>query len=185
MSLAKRALAANKRASSFGGMASMVAKKGASGGQATSFGTTKSKSFKIAMTGFKELDAELKAIAAESGAKSINKEMRRTTRDAMKQIVYPRVMSLAPFGSGYLRSQIRVRAIKRSRSKMGHRVGFNDPLFQGDTFYAGFLEYGFRHRSGTLIMGDSFLRRPLYESEAQVRSFAVRRLRKWIRERNR
>lgn len=143
------------------------------------------KSFKIAMTGDDALDRQLRAIAAEDGPKSINKEMRRATRDAMKQIVLPKVKSGVPFETGQLESEITVKAIKRSRSKLGTAVGFKNDLFKGDTFYAGFLEFGFQHHRGVDVPGDSFLRRPLYQSEGRVKSFIRKRMVAWINARGR
>src|SRR6056297_489378 len=126
-------------------------------------------SFKIAVTGDKEIDRRLRAIAADSGAKSINKEMRSATRDAIKTIVRPKVLAQVPFDTGLLQSELTVKAIKRSRSKMGSAVGFKDDLFRGDTFYGGFHEYGYHTRGGGVVPGDSFLRRPLYDSEGLIR----------------
>lgn len=143
------------------------------------------KSFKVALAGVKELDKELKAIAESEGPKSVNKEMRSATREAVRNLVLPQVRANIPFETGFLESQITVKSIKRSRVKMGSAVGFKNDLFKGDTFYAGFLEYGFMHRSGTPVMGDSFLRRPLYQNESRVRAHIVGRLRRWLAARNR
>lgn len=143
------------------------------------------KSFKIAMTGVKDLDKQLKAIAESEGPKSVNKEMRSATREAVRDIVAPQVRSQVPFDTGFLQSHLTVKSIRRSRVKMGSAVGFKNDLFKGDTFYAGFLEYGFMHRGGTPVMGDSFLRRPLYQNESRVRSYIVGRLRRWVAARNR
>jgi hypothetical protein len=152
------------------------------------------KKFKIAMTGVNELDRELKAIAESEGPKSINKEMRSATREAIKQIVMPRVKSQAPIETGFLVSQLTVRSVRRSRVKLGSMVSFRSAGFEkgkkqstffGSAFYAAFLEFGFVHRSGTPVMGDSFLRRPLYESESRVRSHIIGRIRRWVAARNR
>ncbi|MEM8668728.1 MAG: hypothetical protein AAGG48_14505 [Planctomycetota bacterium] len=143
------------------------------------------KSFKIAMTGDKALDAALRDIASENGAGSVNKEMRSTTRQAIREIVLPEVRSEVPAESGLLESELTVKAIARSRQKMGTAVGFRDDLFQGDTFYGGFLEFGFVHRAGTLVFGESFLRGPLYRNESKIRSFVMRRLRAWVKSRRR
>ncbi len=142
-------------------------------------------SYKLALTGDKELDRKLKAIAEGEGPKSINKEMRKTTRDAIKSLVLPQVRSEVPELTGFLLSNVTVKAIKRSRSKLGTAVGFRHDLFSGDTFYAGFLEYGFTHWSGTVVYGDSFLRRPLYQSEGKVKNFVRGRMRRWVKARNR
>lgn len=141
------------------------------------------RNFKIAMTGDRALDRKLKAIAADDGPKSINKEMRASTREAIKTIVMPQVRASVPHETGFLESQLTVKAIARSRSKLGTALGFKNDLFKGDTFYAGFLEYGFVHWSGTLVFGDSFLRHPLYRNETSIRSYVIGRLRRWVKAR--
>jgi hypothetical protein len=127
-----------------------------------------SQSFKIAITGSKELDRQLQAIAAVDGPNSVNAAMRKSTREAVKEIVLPEVRSQVPVETGFLESELKVKAIKRSRSKMGTAIGFTDDLFQGETFYAGFHEYGFHAPGGTMVYGDSFLRRPLYKNKSRV-----------------
>lgn len=45
---------------------------------------------------------------------------------------------------GYLRSQIKVRSLPRSRSRVGVRVGTSSVEFTGKAFYAYFQEYGWK-----------------------------------------
>lgn len=137
------------------------------------------------MAGDKELDRALKAIADIDGPKSINTEMRKSTREAAKDIVMPQVQSNVPIETGLLAGNLVVKSIKRSRSKMGTALGFRDDLFKGPTFYGAFLEYGFRLKGGGYVPGDSFLRRPLYGSASAIKSRVIGRLRRWIAARNR
>lgn len=145
-------------------------------------------SYKIAKTGFKELDAELKAIADEDGPKSINKEMRTATRQAIRRIVLPRVRALVPYDTGFLHDELTVKSIRRSRVKMGTALGFKNDLFKGDTFYAGFHEFGWQIARGGMVVGvvpgDSFLRVPLYQNETKVKNYIAGRLRLYVRKRN-
>ena len=138
------------------------------------------KKFKIAFTGDRDIDRKLRDIASEQGPRSINKEIRGATRDAIKQIVQPQVISQVPYETGFLESQFTVKSIGRSRSKIGTAIGFKDDMFRGDTFYAGFHEYGFHAPDGSIVPGDSFLRRPLYDSEGRIRRFVIGRIRSWI-----
>lgn len=186
MSLAKRLLGG--KASAFGGaMGGNRATNRARSRSARSAATTSRRGGKMnmVMTGWEELDKKLLEIASENGPKSINARMRKLTREAVKKFVYPLVLAAIPDDTGFLKSMVKVRAIKRSRGKMGTRVGFPDPLFQGDTFYAGFLEFGFKHYRGPLVYGDSFLRRPLYENEPRIRSYVMVGLRSYVKEMNR
>lgn len=140
-----------------------------------------SRSFKMAMTGDKALDRTLKAIASSDGPRSVNAAVRKATREAAKEIVLPQVRANVPIESGFLENQLVVKSIKRSRSKVGAAVGFRDDLFQGETFYAGFQEFGFMLPGGGYVPGDSFLRRPLYENESTVRQRVVSRVSSWVR----
>ncbi|MGL4513827.1 MAG: HK97 gp10 family phage protein [Lacipirellulaceae bacterium] len=137
---------------------------------------------KITLSGDKALDARLLALAREDGPKSINAAMRKATRIACRTVLLPEVKALVPVDTGFLEDEIKVRAIKRNSRKVGHYVGFADPLFQGDTFYGGFLEFGFRRgkrlsagarRAGgdtrSKVEADSFLRRPLYGNEERIK----------------
>lgn len=139
------------------------------------------RSFKIAMTGVERLDKKLKRISEGGGAGSVNKAMRTATRSAVKDIVLPKVRSQIPVDTGFLESQLTVKSIERSKTKMGHKVGFKDLLFQGETFYGGFHEFGYVLPGGTAVPGDSFLRPPLYDSEAQVRRAIIAGIRAWIK----
>jgi hypothetical protein len=148
-------------------------------------GNPSEENLNIATTGLEALDRELLAIAAEDGAKSINGTMRKACREAVKQIVLPEVLAWIPSDSGFLESQIVVRAIKRSRGKIGFFVGFTEPLFQGDTFYGGFIEFGFTGRGGVQVEADSFLRRALYGNAERVIDHVRQRMKAYIAERNR
>jgi hypothetical protein len=148
---------------------------------ATSFSRSKDKEFNIAVTGVAELDPSLQELASEFGPKGINAAMRKACRAAIKEIVLPAVLARMPWDTGYLESQVVVRAIPRSRNRMGYWVGFPDPLFQGDTFYGGFIEFGWDHRLGVTVEADSFLRKALYENADAVMTKVRHYLEDWVR----
>lgn len=148
------------------------------------------KAFKMVITGDKELDKALQKIAGRhETAKHVNKFMRKATREAVKQIVLPKVKARVPVETGELEASLTVRALKRSRTRMGSGVTkkdnspqeFRNPLFSGDTFYGGFLEFGFRTRDGGFYPPDQWLRIPLYTSEAEVKAKVTSELKAWIR----
>ncbi len=141
--------------------------------------------FSIDVEGAEQLERLLGEIIAEDGPKSVNKAMRQATRAVCKEILLPAARDLIPVDTGELEDQLTVRAVKGKRSRLGHSVGFRDPLFTGDTFYGGFIEFGFTGRDGIHVPADSFLRRPLYEREVEVRRFVTDRMRSFIRDTNR
>jgi HK97 gp10 family phage protein len=138
----------------------------------------------MSLEGADELLAVLDAIIADEGAKALNACLRKATRRAARDLILPQVRDAIPEDSGNLRDSLKVRALKKAKGKIGHTVGFADPLFRGDTFYAGFLEFGFKHRRGVGVPADKFLRRTLYENEDGVRMMVQNDLQQWIRERN-
>jgi HK97 gp10 family phage protein len=138
----------------------------------------------MSLEGADELLQTLDAIIADEGPKSLNAALRRATRRAARDLIMPQVKDAVPEDSGFLRDNIKTRAMKKAKGKIGHTVGFPDPLFRGDTFYGGFLEFGFKHRRGVGVPADKFLRRTLYENEDGVQLMVQGDLWKWIRERN-
>lgn len=136
--------------------------------------------FELVLTGDKELDEALGEILSEEGNKSINAVMRKVCREAVKEIVKPAVLALVPWDTGQLESKITVRAAKRGRGKIGFWVGFPDPLFQGDTFYGGFIEFGWDHRLGVRVEADSYLRQALYPNEQKILDRVRQRVKEWV-----
>ncbi len=139
------------------------------------------------LEGADELLKLLDQIVDEAGgAKSINAALRKATRKAAKQIILPAVKAAIPVDSGELEDALQVRALKSKKGRVGATVGFPDPLFKGDTFYGGFLEFGWKNtKRGYGVPGDKFLRRSLYENEAAVEASVREDLAAWIAERNR
>ncbi|WP_428303906.1 hypothetical protein [Lacipirellula sp.] len=159
---------------------------GASSTPAVSFGKSDSKrKIRIALTGLVELDRQLQELANETNARGINKTMRRLCREAVKQIVKPAVLELMPWDTGFLESQLTVRATRRSRTSVGYRIGFpDDSLFAGDTYYGGFIEFGWDHFGGVHVEADSFLRRALYPNQDRIVAFVREGMRAWLAELN-
>lgn len=146
--------------------------------------------FKMTVTGDKEIDAALLKIAGRhETAKHINKFMRKATREAVKEIVLPKVKAATPVDTGALEDSLTVRALKRSRTRLGSGImprnsgpsEFKNPLFAGDQFYLGFLEFGFKTKGGGFYPPDMILRLPLYSSEKQVKHKIISGLKEWIR----
>jgi len=142
----------------------------------------------IQVTGDLELDKLLTAIAKEDGIKSINAAMRKATRKVTRQYVLPSVRRYIPSDTNFLESQLKVRSLKRSRLRQGHQVTLGgDPLFKGDSYYGGYIEYGTKaryHKSGKYvgyIEEDSYLRRGLYENKAIATKVFSDHMYQWIK----
>jgi len=78
------------------------------------------------------------------------KIIRQAIRPAMK-IVQRDAIARAPRGeSGLLKKSIKVRAFKRSRTKIGVSVSTAKGWFKGDAFYGGFQEWGWKQGKRSL-----------------------------------
>jgi HK97 gp10 family phage protein len=94
----------------------------------------------LVLTGDKELDAMFAAMNNTMQKKAL----RPATRTVAKMVL-EQARAEVPEDTGLLRSELRIKAKARSKRyphTVGVTVGFRDDLFQGDTFYAGFMEFG-------------------------------------------
>lgn len=88
-------------------------------------------------------DAKLLATLRGLEKKHAKAVVRKASRKAAKPIVAA-ARANAPVKTGALRKSIKVRAIKRSRSRIGVRIGTSghESAFVGKQFYGAFQEYG-------------------------------------------
>lgn len=112
----------------------------------------------MSMTGDEELDRLLKALPEK-----IQKKALRPAAKKVAKMVLQEAIRLCPVRSGKdasatdaenadskkisgsLRSQLRLKPKRRTRKfphTVGFDIGFDNDLFRGPTFYAGFLEFG-------------------------------------------
>ena len=110
------------------------------------------------------------------------KVMRPALRAGAK-VVKQRVESYAPVRTGALKRSVKVRAVTRSRVKIGSSVKIGEGFFKGDTFYAGFQEFGWRTgKRGSAdrrqVAGTRFMRRGLYDSEVQMKQAVIKEARR-------
>jgi HK97 gp10 family phage protein len=96
---------------------------------------------RINLDGDRVLKAKLSALTDSEAKKAIL----GACREAIK-IVQKEAQTLAPSKTGALRRSLKVRAIRRSRSRIGMRVTTSktDNLYAGKTFYAAFQEFGWK-----------------------------------------
>lgn len=133
----------------------------------------------IILTGDKQLDAALATMPAKMQKKGI----RKATREAAK-VVLADVRRRTPKHTGALARSWKVRTARRSNGKplrrgtMGHAVAsVSGPLFRGDQFYFGFLEFGTKSRytKGHLRRGVNRVARGLYRGEIRERDHSFLR----------
>ena len=90
------------------------------------------------LSGAKELDRKLQRLPAKAEKKVWRQGLR-----AGAKVVQSAVKARSPRRSGRMASSVKVRAMKRSRNRIGILVQSGKGFFKGDDFYAGFQELGF------------------------------------------
>ena len=96
------------------------------------------------------------------GAAKVRKQLEslgpRVAKNVLRQAIRPAAKliqgtakSLVDVDKGNLKKSIKVRSLKRSRTRVGMTIATSasDNLFKGKTFYGGFLEYGYRRGKRT------------------------------------
>jgi len=107
----------------------------------------------LIVTGDKRLNRKLAKLKGPEGKKVI----RKASRAAMKVYQFAAKQN-APSRTGTLKKQIKVRAMKRSRVKVGTMVRAT-----GDGFYGNFLELGTRH-----IDAMNFMRMAAKDNQSRI-----------------
>lgn len=122
---------------------------------------------KIIITGFKEVDAKL----AQLGPKLANKITRSSLRKAGKLVQEQARGNLDAndsVESGKLRSGLRVKAGKRSRSSVSIIVQTTSGRHEDPGFGGAEVEFGTKHNQEK-----SFLRPAVYDNEDKIREFFI------------
>jgi hypothetical protein len=95
----------------------------------------------LVITGDKETNAKLAKLAGPDQKKAIRKASREALRPVLAQ-----VKATAPRRTGALSRAAKIRAITRSRVRIGSMVTVTGTGkgFSGKAFYGGFIEYGWK-----------------------------------------
>lgn len=126
---------------------------------------------KFIVTGDKALDRALRTLEPRVARKVVRQAMRAAMK-GMKTAIE----STAPVGdTGALAASVKIRAGRRSRGKMSILVGLEDTTFQGERYYAAFVEYGTAD-----MPGQGYMREALDTRGEIARQDAMRRIRDGI-----
>lgn len=129
----------------------------------------------LVVTGTEELNAKLAKLAGKDAKAAI----RKASRVALKPVAEA-AKSNAPRKTGTLARSVKVKAITRSRSRVGSRVTTSGDgnAFSGETYYGGFQEYGWkagrRTRDADLGITRAVRRNAAQKAEATRRNNARR-----------
>jgi hypothetical protein len=123
--------------------------------------------------------------------KTRKKFLREETRRANKQHILPLAKIMVPEDEGRLAKAIKVVAIKRSRRFVGTKTAQTGKGFEGEMFYGGFQEWGWRPRNKamkdqgqlgvTKVEGKEFMRDAVLRGGAKAQRAALNAIWKRIK----
>ncbi len=91
----------------------------------------------VVVTGVPAIDRRLRRVEGKVGRKVVRRALRRGAK-----LVAQEAKRRAPRRTGALSKSIKVRAGKRSRRAISINAIIGKGFFKGETFYAGFIEFG-------------------------------------------
>lgn len=100
----------------------------------------------ISNSDLKKIEKKLKEVGGKKAASAIRKGSR-----AGAKIIASKTKDLVPVNTGALKRAIKVRALKRSRTRIGAQVQLSGSAFSG-RFYGGYVEYGTKKHKGAQFM---------------------------------
>jgi hypothetical protein len=152
----------------------------------------------ISIDGVEALANLFDELARASGRWSLDAAMQEACDTFAGDVLLPEVRQEIPTGSGFLASQLAAFSVAREMPGGCAGVGFpKNEAFQGDTYYAGFLEFGWKagkrptSKAGRAsdargeVPADKFLRRTLYANEPRFKRHVQQHLNQWVRRTNR
>ena len=126
----------------------------------------------ITLTGDVKLLTKLKRLGNKDQKAAIRKASRAAARPILQK-----ARELAPRRKGALARSLKLRAIKRSRTRIGVRISTStlESVFQGKTFYGAFLEFGTKR-----IAARHFMQRAVDQTKEQAKAIFAAELAKEI-----
>ncbi|MGB0890216.1 MAG: HK97-gp10 family putative phage morphogenesis protein [Solirubrobacterales bacterium] len=113
-----------------------------------------------------------------------NQAGRQAVRETAKDIILPEVKHRVPEDEGTLLRSLTVRSTKLSRRTQKDTVGMSvetrEGWFQGETFYGGFLEFGWYHWKNKMPLEFSFMAPVIYNQ--MIRNRCVDRFEQLFRQ---
>ncbi len=130
----------------------------------------------LILTGADELRRKLQGLANKDAKAALRKGCR-----AGAKVVAAEARKTAPNKTGLLRSSIKVRALKRSRKRLGYTVVVKLPEGAVQIPYGGFVEFGTKHSRAVAFAkeaaresSDEAFRRVTEEAAAEIERRAAK-----------
>jgi HK97 gp10 family phage protein len=122
---------------------------------------------KVVITGDKALDKKLAALGAKLANKIVRSSMRKSAKN-VKDWAGQNLANSPSIVSGKLRSGMKVRAGKRSRSRMSVKVETTAGTHDDPGYGGAQLEFGAKH-----MPAEPFLRPAVYDHESDIRGEVI------------
>ena len=139
------------------------------------------KSRGIIVTGDKAVTRALNSLGSKKAREIHRKAMRKAARPVLEW-----ARNIVPVVSGTYRQSLTIRALKKSRTKIGVVVTQREGQFKGKAFYGGFLEFGWRtgkrrsERTRRKIEGRWLMRKAGNAKEDEARGLYIAEVKKLI-----
>lgn len=122
---------------------------------------------KIIITGDKALDKKLAGLGAKLANKMVRSSMRKSAKK-VKEWASQNLTNSPSIVSGKLRAGMKVRAGKRSRSKVSVKVETTAGTHKDPGYGGAQVEFGARH-----MPAEPFLRPAVYDHESEIRGEVI------------
>jgi HK97 gp10 family phage protein len=117
----------------------------------------------LELSGFDELIKKINTLSEDLPVASGRKALRDGAKVLQKEL-----LANVPVDSGETKAAIKVRAGKRKKDYIGVLTGLLDGFFNGEVFYAGFNEYGYKTAKGKKIPGKHWAKKSYEATEAAI-----------------
>ena len=149
-----------------------------------------SRSLLTGITGDKEIIREFDNLTLTIQKKGLRPGLRQAAKELVLKSARQNLRDQQEGGTGALSASLKVRAVKRSRTKFGSQIHFRSSL--GDAkFYGLWLEFGLtktspprRHKSGKStgdLPAQPFLRPALYDNRRRIQKMVEKHIKRWIK----
>ena len=142
------------------------------------------------LSGVDELQRTLKNLTPSISKRALRPSLKKSAKTIVLPAARSNLRDQQVGGTGALSAALKVRAITRSRVKLGSAVFLRNEKGSTDEYYGLFLEFGLtktspprRHKSGKStgdLQAQPFIRPALYDNVTKIQNSVVRSVRTWI-----
>jgi HK97 gp10 family phage protein len=142
------------------------------------------------LEGIDELQQTLKNMEPHLRKRALRPSLKKSAQTIVLPAARSNLQDQQEGGTGALAKELKVRAVPRSRVKLGSAVRLRNEKGSTDQFYGLFLEFGLtktspprRHKSGKStgdLPAQPFIRPALFDNAVRIQKQTIRSVRVWI-----